>query len=122
MNQHIGRRVYVYWNLQKDVWSVRAEDGAEAGRILFHAEHLTLEGCMFKVSETTRRKILVTKRRRIHAGIVGRVAPTRDARPDAVRVSYNPYKGPSFYARDTGAAISQSASVIFKGFDALAEI
>ena len=92
-------RVFVYYTLHKKLWSVKALEGPQKGRVIRRANHVTLRDAMPKVSQKGRERVLREKRKNVHAGIVGtlcspqaRVPITQDS-----RISYNPYKSGSFY-------------------------
>lgn len=92
-------RVFVYWNLHKGQWSVRALEGPNKGRVIEHADSVCLSNARPRVSEAGRRRVLRERRKNVHAGVVGTLARAGDriAAPLACpRVSYNPYKGPDF--------------------------
>ena len=106
-------KVEVYYNLHRSCWSIR-----QGGLVLGHAQGITLTDCMFKVSESGRQRVLREKRKNVHATISGSVTsvegfePRRNRKlpkfagnpflPDQVSlVSYNPFKGPHFYNKET---------------------
>lgn len=89
-------KVFVYYNLHKKMWSVKALEGERKGRVIIHCLNFSLANCTFKVSEAGRQRVLRERRKNVHAGIVGE---WRDTIPcdDGDMVSYNPYKGPHFF-------------------------
>ncbi len=107
------RPVFVYWNLHKRLWSVR--DRA-TGRVVAHAESLSLVAAVFVVSEAGRRRVLSEGRKNVHAGVAGAYCPAETPRPgsvpeDGTPVTYNPRTGPTFVRRDTGAPVLSAARV-----------
>ena len=64
-------RVFVYFNLHKRRWSLKAMDGPSKGRVVAHADKVLLRDCVFRVSEAGRQRVLQTKRKAVHAGVVG---------------------------------------------------
>lgn len=64
-------RVFIYWNLHRACWSIKALDGASKGLVVAHAVHWQVEGVRFKVSEAGRQRVLREKRKNVHAGVVG---------------------------------------------------
>lgn len=91
-------RVFVYFNLHRKVWSLRALEGARRGRVIAHAKTVHLADCTFRVSEAGRQRVLREQRKNVHAGVVGRWvqrASTRCMR----QVGYNPYKAATFVER-----------------------
>ena len=89
-----NRRVYVYFNLHKRVWSVRQD-----GRIVEHTKHIMLKDARFLVGKAGRKKVLKEKRKNVHAGVSGYIVDRVPNVPDlATSVSYNPYKNETFIA------------------------
>ena len=89
-------KVFVYYNLHKKMWSVKALEGERKGRVIIHCHQFTIGNCVFKVSEAGRKRVLREKRKNVHAGIVGEwldIIP----REEGDMVSYNPYNAPYFY-------------------------
>ncbi|MEE9596432.1 MAG: hypothetical protein V3V96_06615 [Acidiferrobacterales bacterium] len=122
-------KVFIYYNLTKHVWSIRAAEGPHKGLVIGHADRVSLRDCTFKVSEAGRQRVLKEKRKNVHAGIEGdliaadgyKIAPgyqnvaaerlfvTVDRmaawlRHNGDEVTYNPYKSQTFvtvdYAQD----------------------
>lgn len=94
---HLGKKVYVYWNLTKKCWSVRHK-----GKVLFHASYLELDDCTLKVSEAGRQRVLLQKKKYVHAGVEGKLADwwfgdSVQLAADGERIGYNPYKGGTFF-------------------------
>jgi hypothetical protein len=107
-------KVFVYFNLHKKVWSVKALEGENKGRVIQHASYLKLKNATFKVSEAGRQRVLREKRKNVHAGIVGYLT---DEIPVALytQVSYNPYKGPTFTNKVDGTPVFSAECVVFDG-------
>lgn len=96
--------VFAYRNLHKDLWSLKAMTGVHKGKVIGHADEVSLFGCELKVSDAGRERVLATGRKNVHAGIIGLMMgedfdPERwvDGLPQGVghrklKVSYNPYK------------------------------
>ena len=103
----VGRKCFVYWNLHKKCFSIKALDGENKGRVIAHADRIHVESCQFKVSQAGRLRVLKDKCKNVHAGIVGVV---RDAAPDMVGVTYNPYKYDSFVQADRPSVPIERAS------------
>lgn len=135
-------RVFVYFNLRRKVWSIKALEGLQRGRVVAHASAVAILGCAFRVSEAGRQRVIREQRKNVHAGIVGdldgfvgdltdagwfsvarefersciaAIAPLEGDRAPAV--TYNPYKAPTFVRKDTGAAIRRAACVTLCGRD-----
>lgn len=85
-------KVKVYWNLHKKCFSVQHK-----GLVIAHVNHLTLEAPVFKVSEAGRQRVLATRRKKVHAFVVGwwNGTPATPIDSELVfthKVTYNPYK------------------------------
>lgn len=107
-------RVFVYFNLHKKLWSVRALEGPDKGRVIQHATALCLADCTFKVSEAGRERVLRERQKNVHAGVVGTLVASPDAAlSPSHRITYNPYRFSTFVNTDTLAPIYAAASVTF---------
>jgi hypothetical protein len=104
-------RVFVYWNLHKDCWSVKALEGENKGRVIKHANNINLTHCTFKVSKAGRERVLREKRKNVHAGVVGNLSfvgevgdtalwECASAYPAFIPVTYNPYKYSTFVRKN----------------------
>lgn len=95
MNPNPSKIVNVYKNLHLNKWSVR-----QNGRILFHCDKIILRDCNFRVQPAGRAKVLLQKKKNVHAYISGFLSNTRTCRhykdDDYKVVTYNPYKYCSF--------------------------
>lgn len=95
---HNGKKVFVYYNLHNNHWSIRHN-----GKVIGHAKNIVIDNPQFKVSEAGRQRVLREKAKNVHAGVVGTINGNESAleHPDKKRVSYNPYKGPTFVVSGT---------------------
>lgn len=100
-------KVYVYYNLHKHCWSVR-----ERGKVIAHLPSLTLEDVTFKVSLKGRERVLREQRKNVHAFAVGVLKPALIVPPDALRISYNPYRS-SFFETSQGVPVHAAGIVAF---------
>ena len=96
-------RVETYWNLHKRVFSVRALEGEEKGRVVQHVSHQTLNNVTFSVQPAGRAKVIEEKRKNVHAfvrgteGAGGSLASYYPLSSDVWwTITYNPYKYDSF--------------------------
>lgn len=121
-------KCFVYYNLTRKCWSIKAMEGERKGRVIGHAKYVDLSTVVWKVSEAGRQRVLRDKRKNVHAGAVGFLrywidldgkrmgTPANtlhdhyDTNTDAVpdMVTYNPYKGPHFTDLDTGERVLYS--------------
>lgn len=69
----LGRRVFVYRNLRKRCYSIRAAEGTWKGLVIAHAERVEVDDVSFKVSEAGRQRVLRTGVKNVHAGVEGRL-------------------------------------------------
>lgn len=83
--------------------------GHDRGRVKYHASAWEVQGATFKVSEAGRQRVLREQRKNVHAGVVGELVSWKDLDGDdgavassfnwdnlGVKVTYNPYRGPTF--------------------------
>lgn len=94
-------KVFVYFNLHKKCFSVKALDGENKGRVIAHTHNIELLSPSFKVSEAGRKRVLREKRKNVHAGVVGWYNSALDVVAvgedyDTINVRYNPYVYSSF--------------------------
>lgn len=67
-------KVFIYWNLHRHCWSIKALDGERRGRVIAHASRADMVGVTFKVSEAGRQRVIRERRKNVHAGVVGHLA------------------------------------------------
>ncbi len=105
---------FVYYNLHKKVFSVKALEGVDKGRVIAHLSELNLGQATFKVSQAGRKRVLLEKRKNVHAGVVGEWYGTVQAMDSGVSVTYNPYLYDSFVTADTKQPIFTAREVHLK--------
>lgn len=99
-------RIFAYYNVQKQTFSLKALEGPHKGRVIAHRKRVVLSDCEFAVSEAGRQRVLRERKKNVHAGVKGtwrQVLPEGLSCP--VRLSYNPYKGKTFITVDTGTPV-----------------
>jgi len=94
-------KVFAYRNLHRQCWSVKALEGPLKGRVIYHANEITLFECTFKVSQAGRQRVLREQKKNVHAGVQGYISDNFTfADPEShgcdTPVTYNPYKYDSF--------------------------
>lgn len=109
-------RVYVYWNIHKGCWSVKALSGPNKGRVVRHANAVHLRNVETHVNENGRQRVVANQRKEVHAGLKGELKTmvgspldraTRQREDDGwVPVTYNPYRFSTFVDRDTHNVVS----------------
>jgi hypothetical protein len=116
-------RVFVYFNLHKKCFSIKALEGDRKGRVVAHSNTVLLESCKFKVSEAGRQRVLREKRKNVHAGVTGvwvngdRVESHFEFLSMVGRqVTYNPYKYDSFIIKATEQSVDKADVVAMKVF------
>ena len=89
------------------MWSVKALDGPNKGRVLLHAHSVRLANATPKVSRAGRLRVLKERCKNVHAGIVADLTPwTNETNglgtyDDWSAVTYNPYLYETFvYTKD----------------------
>ena len=108
-------KTYVYRNLHKDQWSLMVR-----GIVQEHAKRVVLTNVEFRVRPAGHAKVLRDKRKNVHAFAVGTVGYQGDVSLAlntgnwGVEVGYNPYKGATFYRKDTGAPIAGARVVLLQ--------
>lgn len=95
--------VFVYFNLHKKCFSIKALDGANKGKVIAHRNVVMLCSPTFKVSEAGRQRVLKEQRKNVHAGVAGLWCEEADtgyyvgmAQRHGDKVTYNPYKYSTF--------------------------
>lgn len=109
-------KVFVYYNLHKNCWSIKALEGDQKNRVMAHATYVELYDTTPKVSKAGQARVRTEQRKNVHAGIVGtlRLFSKNDKfisdELDTVgsegcklmQVTYNPYKYDTFVWVDSG--------------------
>jgi hypothetical protein len=108
-------RVFVYFNLHKKVWSVRALDGPMKGKVIRHTQAIILHDCVCKVSQAGRRRVLLERRKNVHAGVVGTVVDVSPRLAFDQQLTYNPYKYETFVNKATLMPVLRADWVRFAG-------
>ena len=118
-------RVFVYFNLHKKCFSIKALEGADKGRVIAHRDTVVLDGCKLMVSEAGRQRVLREKRKNVHAGVSGTWINYCTNRANNAfdfismigrQVTYNPYKYDSFVIKATEQSVNKAYVVGMKVF------
>jgi hypothetical protein len=103
-------RVEVYYNLHKNVFSVRHK-----GKVIAWGNRVTIENPEYVVREKGRQKVLKEGRKNVHAFVRGTLSDIDifndhygSMRPMPQEVTYNPYKYDSFMASHTNQPIKRA--------------
>ena len=109
-------RVEIYWNLHRSSYSVRALQGEDRGRVVSRPATVGVTNVTFAVQPAGRARVLADRRKNVHAFVRGEAVPVGGLggwnEGVYVRVSYNPYRGPTFYEVGSGRPVSQADRVI----------
>ena len=97
--------VKVYKNLHNHKLSIQQD-----GKVVCHANGVILENVSFKVSEAGRQRVIKTRQKSVNAFIVGRVVGFCATPHQGKLISYNPYKLPYFYHKDSLNPVNLAAN------------
>ena len=119
------KRSYVYFNLQRRVWSER-----QAGKVIGHPEVIRMRDARFLVGKAGQARVRAEGRKNVHAGVSGiyntpqiwKMSLDRDRFPitavvDSLKhrgwvpVSYNPYQNDTFVLTETGEQVTEAKYV-----------
>lgn len=96
-------KVFVYFNLHRKCFSIKALEGANKGRVVAHRDSVLLFNGTFKVSEAGRQRVLRERKKNVHAGVVGHWDETGTdlisidmITINGTAITYNPYKYDTF--------------------------
>jgi hypothetical protein len=121
-------KVFVYFNLHKKCFSIKALEGAMKGRVVAHRDNVLLFQATFKVSQAGRERVLREKRKNVHAGVVGNLSfvgemgdtalwKCASTYPAFIPVTYNPYKYSTFVRKNNDYMEMHKASDVFLNQD-----
>jgi ribosomal protein S17E len=129
--KHNKQKVMVYRNLHNKCWSVKAFNGVNTGKVLFHADMVVLSDAKFSVNKRGRQRVVDEQCKNVHAGVVGylshanvinvryeleHIGFTHDCKPVQgdfrYAVTYNPYKHDTFIDMATGNAVVEEGLLV----------
>lgn len=109
----MSSKVEVYWNLHKNLFSVR-----QNGKVIAHMGKLCLTDVDFRVQPAGRERVRREGKKNVHAYVKGEYSHAlldtisdedmEDARP----ITYNPYKYDSFVYADTLTPVEHCDRVV----------
>jgi len=104
-------KVFVYYNLHRKVWSVKALEGPQRVRVVAHRDMVMLRSPEGKVSKAGRLRVLKEKQKNVHAGIVGEWVEQGSPRSAYSwdEITYNPYKYETFVYKDNEEVFSSAS-------------
>lgn len=98
-------KVFVYFNLHKKLFSVKALEGPDKGRVVAHVDGAVVYNATLKVSEAGRQRVLREKKKNVHAGVqgewMGEYILAKHIARTATPLTYNPYKYSTFVEKFT---------------------
>lgn len=106
-------KVDIYFNLHKKRLSIR-----HRGKVIAHADNAELDNVKFVVSQAGRARVLMEKRKNVHAFVRGELVSYNQESPNEPKggnVTYNPYKYDSFVRRIDESRITQAVKVFIVG-------
>ena len=101
----------VYFNLTKKLYSIRAREGDQKGRVIGHCKSVVMQNVAFKVSQASRNRVLRDKQKNVHAVARGvlvsatgegftvnpdQVAPLDRLKQNGKPFTYCPYRSGAF--------------------------
>lgn len=102
----LGRKIRVYRNLHKNLWSIL---DVKERKVVTHLHTLNMTQAVFIVSEAGRKRVLKEKRKNVHAFIQGYLDVEYKAEPTVLtpprQAYYNPYKQKTFTDRLSGTPL-----------------
>lgn len=112
-----GKRVEVYWNLHKKIWSIRHK-----GKVLGHNKLVRVANLQFVVQPAGRERVLREQRKNVHAFVRGellepvewgnRRLACQNCKNGWVEITYNPYKYSTFVEKNTKKPIHNATRAI----------
>lgn len=108
-----GLKVFVYFNIRKKCFSVKALEGKYAGLVVLHTDNLAVSDVNFFVSEKRRQKVLDKKCKNVHAGAVGHLELNKTLEEEVELVTYNPYLYSTFVFKKDENPVYQTKVAYF---------
>ena len=104
--------VQVYWNLHKNLWSVRHK-----GKVISHQGTVCLNNVTFRVQPAGRDRVRREGKKNVHAFACGKYEPTGSYLHNKLdrRITYNPYKYDTFVYSDDLTPVQHSDRVYLTG-------
>ena len=109
-NPNVGQRVHAYYNIRKEVVSVRDT----SRKVIQHQPRVILKDGDFRVSEPGRERVLEQECKNVHAMVYGYWQETCPVEC-SVAVRYNPYEDPFFKTVEDGDPVEEAEWVIIEG-------
>ena len=102
------KKVGVYYNLHKHVFSVVSRQSEDYGKVMWHTPHIVLYNVTPRVGEKGRLRVIKEQRKNVHARLFADTFKIADDTPwenmcETLyrEVTYNPYLYSTFVYKDT---------------------
>lgn len=102
-------KVKVAFNLNKRTYSIR---DYKTNKVVGYSDSIVLRNVSFKVSEAGRQRVIDTKRKNVHAFIVGDQSLLRYSNSGLMPITYNPYKDTGFVWKRSRELIEGNVGVV----------
>lgn len=93
-------QVRIYRNLNLNSYSVQVKNDGRGWRVAGHADYIKLNNVTFKVYERARQRVIASKRKNVHAFVIGELDTPEDVRYSVdglEKIGYNPYHAGYFF-------------------------
>lgn len=130
--------MFVYCHIRKGRLSIKAMEGSNKGRVIAHAEQLSMRDVDLKVSEAGRQRVLSEGRKNVHAGAVGHIDAAWGLQPRfddldmetlrgiglggvfrpltrGTRIKYNPLEAATFVKRTDSMPVLRTKRLMLTG-------
>lgn len=110
----VGKKVDVYFNLHKKMWSVRDR---KTRRVIAHLDGLVLSDVTFRVSAAGNARVRAEGRKNVHAFASGTVVDDTAHHPPSgmAGVTYNPYRHTTFVTKYGEHPVHDAGMAYFDG-------
>lgn len=121
-------KVFVYYNLHKKLWSVKALDGPSKNKVIHHARRVELCDVVPKVSQAGRFRVLRDRCKNVHAGLQGTLLSHMScpqvlrASADWEAITYNPYLYETFVYTKNTKEFTGARSCIMEGREVFVDV
>ena len=110
-----GQKVRVYRNVNRKVptLSVQTHIPGVGWRVTAHMDRVALRDVTFDVSHAGWKRVMATKRKNVHAFVVGTLIDMPTDPMPASKVGYNPYRASFFTNEDGSPATKAHFAVVY---------
>jgi hypothetical protein len=111
--------VKVYRNLKHGKAAPPLYSIMHKGRVIDRRHRVMLSTATFKVNEAGRQRVIIEKRKNVHAFVIGQLVDDKgvfgqdaDGKDLPAKLRYNPYEGPWFTEAITGQPVKGARAVL----------